>query len=158
MPRPERPLDENAGVVPRLAAALRLLREEAGRPGYRQLATQAHYSAATLSEAAAGRKLPSLAVTLAYVRACGGDTVEWERRWHAAANDVAGQQEPPEDAAECPYVGLAAYGIEDAQRFFGRDDLVDELVGRLTRTRFLALFGASGSGKSSILRAGLLHR
>jgi energy-coupling factor transporter ATP-binding protein EcfA2 len=51
---------------------------------------------------------------------------------------------------------LAAFQPDNADRFFGRDRLVDELVTRLARGRFLAVFGASGSGKSSLLRAGLL--
>lgn len=61
---------------------LRELREHAGRPSYRQLAQLAHYSHTALSQAAAGRTLPSLAVTLAFVRACGGDVEEWSARWH----------------------------------------------------------------------------
>ena len=64
MPRPERRLDPGDGVVERFAAELRTVRNSAGRPGYRELARRAHFSATTLSEAAGGRKLPSLAVTL----------------------------------------------------------------------------------------------
>jgi WD40 repeat protein/DNA-binding SARP family transcriptional activator len=56
----------------------------------------------------------------------------------------------------CPYKGLAPYGAEDTQLFFGRERLVDELVGRLHDTSLLAIVGASGSGKSSVLRAGLV--
>ncbi|MEQ0558637.1 hypothetical protein ABJI51_06120 [Amycolatopsis sp. NEAU-NG30] len=142
------------------AADLRRLREKAGNPTYRELGRRAHYSAGTLSEAAGGRKLPSLAVTLAYVRACGGDPREWEERWHAVAGetDRAGADSPPEPQSgeNPPYVGLAAFGPGDAKRFFGRERLVEKLAGRLTRHRFLAVLGASGSGKSSLLRAGLL--
>jgi hypothetical protein len=49
------------------------------------MAAKAHYAATTLSIAAGGRVLPSLPVTLAYVRACDGDIDEWRRRWHAVA-------------------------------------------------------------------------
>ena len=56
----------------------------------------------------------------------------------------------------CPFKGLAPFDESDAELFFGRERLVDELVGRLRETPFLALVGASGSGKSSLLRAGLL--
>lgn len=84
MSRPERPLDPAGGVVHEFAAVLRRLRVEAGRPVYRQMARQAHYSSTTLSEAAGGRQLPSLAVTLAYVEVCGGEPAEWEARWRAA--------------------------------------------------------------------------
>jgi hypothetical protein len=72
VPRPERPLDPGDDPLTEFAAELRRLRESAGNPTYRELGRRAHYSAGTLSEAAGGRKLPSLAVTLAYVRACGG--------------------------------------------------------------------------------------
>jgi WD40 repeat protein len=59
-------------------------------------------------------------------------------------------------SARAPYLGLASFQPTDAERFFGRERLVDELVGRLAGQHFLAVFGASGSGKSSLLRAGLL--
>ncbi len=51
---------------------------------------------------------------------------------------------------------MAAYDIEDAPLYAGRERLVAELVARLAGSRLLALVGASGSGKSSALRAGLL--
>src|SRR6187551_2652810 len=73
VPRGERPLDEGDSPLLRFAADLRTLRDQAGGRTYRQLGTRAHYSATTLSDAAGGRKLPSLAVTLAYVQACDGD-------------------------------------------------------------------------------------
>ncbi|WP_158889307.1 BTAD domain-containing putative transcriptional regulator [Amycolatopsis anabasis] len=66
---------------------------------------------------------------------------------------------PPErrvPAGEAPYLGLRTFQAEDAARFFGRQALLDELLGRLADQRFLAVFGPSGSGKSSLLRAGLL--
>ena len=56
----------------------------------------------------------------------------------------------------CPYKGLAAFDANDAEYYFGRERLVAELVTRLVGSSFLALVGASGSGKSSALRAGLL--
>src|SRR5207253_10434027 len=55
-----------------------------------------------------------------------------------------------------PYKGLEAFQPEDAEWFFGRDSLVAELTVRLSETAFLAVIGPSGSGKSSVLRAGLL--
>lgn len=85
MPRPESPVDPHAGVVQLFAHDLRLLREKAGCPPYRALALRAHYAPATLARAAGGREFPSLAVTLAYVRACAGDEEQWESRWHEAA-------------------------------------------------------------------------
>ncbi len=55
-----------------------------------------------------------------------------------------------------PYVGLAAFEQEDADRFFGRERWVANLVERLRETRYILIGGASGSGKSSLARAGLL--
>ncbi|MGH3112158.1 MAG: AAA family ATPase, partial [Gaiellaceae bacterium] len=59
-----------------------------------------------------------------------------------------------------PYKGLHAFAEADADDFFGRDGLVDGLVARLAEpvdgARFLAVVGPSGSGKSSVVRAGLI--
>src|SRR5215210_1242234 len=58
--------------------------------------------------------------------------------------------------SEPPYKGLESFQPEDAEHFFGRERDVSELVARLAEARFLAIVGSSGSGKSSVLRAGLL--
>lgn len=55
-----------------------------------------------------------------------------------------------------PYVGLRAFEETDARFFVGREEEVDQLLGRLRGDRFLAVFGPSGSGKSSLVRAGLV--
>jgi len=54
-----------------------------------------------------------------------------------------------------PFVGLRPFDEHESYLFFGRDGQSDELVRRLARKRFLALVGVSGSGKSSLVRAGL---
>ncbi|MFI9450369.1 hypothetical protein [Amycolatopsis sp. NPDC052450] len=154
MPRRERPLGPGDDVVVSFAADLRLLREKAGGPTYRELSSRAGYSAAALSEAAGGRKLPGLAVTTAYVTACGGDVPAWEERWRAVAAGLAATSGDRDDS-ELPYLGLAAFQTADAARFFGRERLVGELTGKLAERRLVGVFGASGSGKSSVLRAGL---
>ncbi len=57
----------------------------------------------------------------------------------------------------CPYQGLAAFGQDQQAYFFGRERLVQEMVQRLARgDRLLAVAGASGSGKSSVVLGGLL--
>ncbi len=94
MGRPERPIAGD-GPVGRFAEDLRELRRQAGNPSYRKMARVAHYSLATLSQAASGTKLPSLAVTLGYVRACDGDVQEWERRWHQVAAETGRSAERP---------------------------------------------------------------
>ncbi|GLF95152.1 nSTAND1 domain-containing NTPase [Streptomyces yaizuensis] len=139
----------------RFAYELRKLREQAGGLTYRAMARGVPYAVTTLSRAAAGEQLPSLAVTLAYVQACGGDAGEWERRWHEAEEECAARNSPGDDA-ESPYQGLARFEPSDHDRFFGRDRLVGTASELVAGHRFAAVFGPSGSGKSSLLRAGLV--
>lgn len=56
---------------------------------------------------------------------------------------------------ECPYLGLVGYDIADAETFFGREWEVADCVSRLMNTGALAVVGPSGSGKSSLVRAGV---
>jgi WD40 repeat protein/energy-coupling factor transporter ATP-binding protein EcfA2 len=87
--------------------------------------------------------------------------------WRAAVHDALAQEAAEEPnarltevvvptTAECPYKGLAAYQPDDAPRFFGREALIDDLVRRLQMQRVLVVGGPSGSGKSSVVRAGLI--
>ena len=68
------------------------------------------------------------------------------------------------DSARSPYPGMMPFAVEDAAVFFGRDAEARRLVELLQPTplrrsgRFVAIVGPSGSGKSSLLRAGLLPR
>ena len=55
-----------------------------------------------------------------------------------------------------PFVGLRPFESEDSLYFFGRDTQVKALLQRLYSERFLAVIGSSGSGKSSLIRAGLI--
>ena len=57
----------------------------------------------------------------------------------------------------CPYRGLASYQLADAADYFGREALVAALLDRLRDQRTLVVAGPSGSGKSSVVRAGLLR-
>jgi WD40 repeat protein len=62
------------------------------------------------------------------------------------------------DSLPCPYRGLFHFSPGDAEYFFGRESFVEELV-RATQTRsFIPLLGASGSGKSSVVLAGLVPK
>ena len=63
---------------------------------------------------------------------------------------------PAEGPAESPFKGLAAFDVDDADVFFGRERLVAELVARMARAPLLGVIGPSGSGKSSVVRAGLV--
>lgn len=62
----------------------------------------------------------------------------------------------PHRPAPMPYLGLRPFDEEDEQIFFGRERQVNVMLGQLEEAPFLAVVGASGSGKSSLVRAGLL--
>ncbi|MFI6009409.1 helix-turn-helix domain-containing protein [Streptomyces sp. NPDC051243] len=155
MGRPERPVDPAAGPVQRLAHDLRELRRSSGGVSYRTMAKKAGFSVTTLAKAASGERLPSLAVLQAYVRACGADPAPWEARW-AEAEALAGEERQEDADAAPPYRGLTRFEPDDRELFFGRDRLVDELSELGCGSPFAVVFGASGSGKSSLLRAGLI--
>src|SRR4051812_12079926 len=55
-----------------------------------------------------------------------------------------------------PFPGLRSFEEEEEYLFFGREKQIDELINKLSKTRFLAVVGASGSGKSSLVKSGLL--
>ena len=59
-------------------------------------------------------------------------------------------------AAINPFRGLEVFDEDHAEFFFGRDALTQQLVEQLREDRFLAVIGRSGSGKSSVVRAGLV--
>jgi len=61
----------------------------------------------------------------------------------------------PAVAAACPYPGLVAYDVDDAPAYFGREADVAACLDRLDRAGVLAVVGPSGSGKSSLIRAGV---
>ncbi|MEA2937680.1 MAG: hypothetical protein QOC56_1184, partial [Alphaproteobacteria bacterium] len=61
-----------------------------------------------------------------------------------------------DDAQRPPYPGLRAFRREETDLFFGREDCINAMVDRLAATRFLAVLGSSGTGKSSLVRTGLL--
>jgi len=60
------------------------------------------------------------------------------------------------EPGEPPFQGLQYFDENDASRFFGREQLTAQVIGRLQRSRFLVIIGASGSGKSSLVRAGVI--
>ena len=77
-------------------------------------------------------------------RAAGGARARRARRTRTTA------------PVRCPFKGLASFDVADAPYFFGRERLVAELVARLVGAPLLGVVGPSGSGKSSVVRAGLL--
>ncbi len=69
---------------------------------------------------------------------------------------TAKYQRKPFDG-RCPYKGLEVFEEADAELFFGRERLVEYLLNRVKESRTVFITGPSGSGKSSLVRAGLLH-
>ena len=55
-----------------------------------------------------------------------------------------------------PFPGLRPFDFEESHLFFGRDGQSEQLISKLGATHFLAAVGTSGSGKSSLVRAGLM--
>jgi DNA-binding SARP family transcriptional activator/WD40 repeat protein len=73
-----------------------------------------------------------------------------------AARERADLLGDPDEPAVCPFKGLASFDVADAKYFFGRERLVAALVARSVGAPLLGVVGPSGSGKSSVVRAGLL--
>ncbi|HAX76296.1 MAG TPA: hypothetical protein DCY88_10755, partial [Cyanobacteria bacterium UBA11372] len=84
-----------------------------------------------------------------------GQEINLTRQWEKATAVVTVSPN-----AICPYKGLAYFDCneEDPKYFYGRAKLTNQLLDRVRQSNFLAILGASGSGKSSVLRAGLLHQ
>ena len=82
-------------------------------------------------------------------------------RWEAEATRLRQLLErgpPPTERLPCPYPGLLAFGPEEAGLFFGRDRESDDISRRLGQHGFLLVVGPSGSGKSSLVSAGVVPR
>jgi len=72
-----------------------------------------------------------------------------------ALRTLATAEEPP-TPGQPPYKGLQFFDEGDSDWFFGREEVSAKLAGYVRDHRFLAIIGASGSGKSSVVRAGLV--
>jgi WD40 repeat protein len=149
------------------------------RAGLRQLARWAGYASLQQLEAGAARRGTSMPVSTAnralnndrlptaeFVErmaiACAADVSEWLAARDALADRPylrqaaeTGQDEP--GPVVCPYPGLAAFGPDQARWFFGREHDTADLLDLLAdATGPLMVCGPSGTGKSSLLHAGLL--
>jgi WD40 repeat protein len=92
------------------------------------------------------------------------DLRAWQRLWKAALTSPTTAEEAPQDtdvavSEVCPYQGLASFTHKDAAQFFGRERstmvLLDRLADAAGTGGLVMLTGASGAGKSSLIRAGL---
>jgi WD40 repeat protein/tRNA A-37 threonylcarbamoyl transferase component Bud32 len=95
-----------------------------------------------------GRLAPEIGLAEVLDRGSPGEPPAW-------ALVAPGLSIPPR-AESSPYRGLMKFGSDDADLFFGREELVASIVPRLLAEGFIAVIGASGSGKSSLVHAGLL--
>lgn len=111
-----------------------------------------------------GQHLPTPASTpmfVALLKACGVDSKEQREGWISAVQRVRQLTARRRGDTVVPYRGLESFRQEDAEWFFGRGDLITALVDRVAAamrgegSRQFMVIGASGSGKSSLLRAGL---
>ena len=130
-----------------------LVARSGGLPG------PAHRLAAEWARAATARRLRAAAGRVAAERfglrraedELAGDVVELH-----ALRERAGLDAEPAPGVMCPFRGLAPFDVDDALVFFGRENLVGEMLARLAGASLLGVVGPSGSGKSSAVRAGLL--
>jgi transcriptional regulator with XRE-family HTH domain len=146
------------------ARELTLLRERAGLT-VRQIASKVGVQGAhsTIGDWFAGRGLPSITSRDLLVRvlaACGVRDAELIEQWLQAWRRVRRVPGPRSGGPE-PYRGLASFQVDDASWFFGRRALTGQLLARLADLHAAGggvqvVVGASGSGKSSLLRAGLI--
>lgn len=160
MGRPERPLDASSGPIPAFAHDLRALRRRAGNPSYRELARRALFSPSVLSSAADGRRLPTLAVTLAFVSACGGDLEAWEWRWRQIAAQSGAKATIRDDRSYSADVPVSPGLARPAQlpmppgTFVGRCAVVAQacrLIGSSVDAKVpILISGLVGVGKSAV--------
>ncbi|WP_154697248.1 hypothetical protein [Lentzea guizhouensis] len=89
------------------------------------------------------------------------DVEVWRTLWEEALASPVGDSEdapPPDENAVCPYMGLSAFGPQDSNWFFGRERATNALLDRMNENGLTMLVGASGAGKSSLMKAGVLPR
>ncbi|GAA0902644.1 NB-ARC domain-containing protein [Streptomyces thermoalcalitolerans] len=130
----------------RFASKLRALRERAGLT-YAEMARVSHFSSTTLSQAAAGHRLPTRDVLLAYVSACGGDIHEWERRWEHLRAEIHAS-----DRRIAVGAHLDAPDDPEATSFVGREDELESCAELLDTFRLVTLTGVGGVGKTRLAK------
>lgn len=142
------------------AIELTAVRERAGLT-IRELAAKLDIPVATLGGYFGGSHLPPLrqpSVLAAILGVCGVSDPATVQHWDAALRRLRRLPGPRPAVTPAPYRGLASFGPDDADWFHGREALTAALVTALPApgTGPLIVVGSSGSGKSSLLRAGLL--
>jgi WD40 repeat protein/transcriptional regulator with XRE-family HTH domain len=159
---PEQPDPRRIAAPPDFGRELTLARQRAGLT-VREVARAVGIPASTAGDYFAGRHLPPPSqpgLLPRILRACGVTDQAQLSDWMNALNRIRRGPGRRPAAAPAPYRGLASFRPEDAAWFFGREDLTARLVGLVTAAPVpgvpLTVVGPSGSGKSSLLRAGLI--
>lgn len=119
------------------------------------LLAQAQYRSGRQSEALASLRRARQVLSAELGLDPGPELADTERAILRQDPSLRPVQRPPEESAACPYLGLIAYDVGDAEAFFGREADTAECLRRLAATGVLVVVGASGSGKSSLVRAGV---
>ncbi len=154
MEDPSRPDPSRIESVADLARELTAAREWAGLT-VRQVEKLTGIATSTLGGYFVGRHRPPVAALDRVLAACGIDDPPVVDSWRAALVKLrkAPRRRQP---AVAPYRGLEAFDRDDADWFFGRSRLTAEIVDLLSCGGPLVVVGPSGSGKSSLLRAGVV--
>jgi WD40 repeat protein/transcriptional regulator with XRE-family HTH domain len=140
------------------AAELTRLRESAGLT-VRDVARALDVPDSTIGGYFSGRHVPTAKQTdllRGMLRLCGITEEPLVEEWLRALARVRRAPGRRAGGAPVPYRGLSSFQPEDADWYFGRERLTELLVRRLREQRQLTVTGPSGSGKSSLLRAGLV--
>ncbi|HET9649496.1 MAG TPA: helix-turn-helix domain-containing protein, partial [Microlunatus sp.] len=161
------PPDPDAiGSREELAIALTALRQAANL-SVREVVAASGVPHGTVSGWMSGQHAPVAAYRDrfdAVLIACGVVEVDQRQRWWEAANRARQTRSTRGAEGRPPYQGLQPFEAGDSAWFFGRDRLIDlaltDLVGLSERTSgvpaIMTVIGASGSGKSSLIRAGII--
>ncbi|OZC99305.1 hypothetical protein CH275_22720 [Rhodococcus sp. 06-235-1A] len=150
------------------AAGLRAIRIQANAT-VRDIVERSGGLHGTISGWFSGHHVPTKAsaeMFSAVLIACGVDDEDERSRWWDAVSrvrSVSGRRTVDPVKGDPPYKGLEVFESADAEWFFGRDDVIERLNTRVREALDLGggivvVVGASGSGKSSLLRAGLAPR
>lgn len=103
-----------------------------------------------------GLRLPPRLGMLTGLKASNAE--EWDTSIERLCHQLKLSPPIPAPKPACPYPGMRPFSENDESRFFGRDGEIDELLNRLRLESFLTVIGASGSGKSSLVFAGLISK
>jgi WD40 repeat protein/transcriptional regulator with XRE-family HTH domain len=158
----ERPDPRRITAQPDFGRELTLARQQAGLT-VREVARAVGIPASTAGDYFAGRHLPPPSqpgLLPRILRVCGETDPDRLSEWASTLNRIRRGPGRRPGAAASPYRGLSSFQPEDAAWFFGREDLTARLVRLAIAAPAagvpLTVVGPSGSGKSSLLRAGLI--